>query len=422
MRNKQHLFAFILLTLLPVFGFSQNNSEVKIAGIKGKNINTDLMIERGIYCAKSEDVVLSFKVSVVVNGENKEFKSSSNQFTADFLSFCPSIPSGSILKFDSIALQSKSKVKYLPAVEYTVKREAVFSFMSKNKFKTEFSVDEILFYHSLNCYPETYKVISFDLLIIADEQVQRFIGSFNGFSSEMVEAIGKLKGGEVLWFQNIETVFNSTSYWIQPFKLNVIASNKNFPCTLNGISFGEWKNQKVEKEYILKVPSKEVEIQSFSMTSYAKGVVKTLKQPSGSKLTSEMVTMLNSSTPSTVIKIDQIKSKKEDVVIRLEPIYLRIPGDIALNKAVIGKTFFGEQSFDYITSNPTITIDGKTASSFMARTTDEHLFSSSDGKMSDILLDMMKNLPKGTVLQFYNILRKDQDKLLKANDVWIKIK
>ncbi len=423
-QSENKLKSIFLSTICTLFFgciIAQNLQEAKISGVNGKYINPDLMIERGIFSLKSEEIVVSFKTSVSSSGTTRTFKSNSNLFGPDFISFCPFISSGSKIIFDSIVIQTKSKTKVLSPVEYVVKRDAPYCFFVNNKYKNEYTVDELIHINTLQCFPSYYQIKSFDLLIFEHEKNRRFSSSSNSLTNEMVDALKLLKGAEIVWFENIELIFNSFQFWAQPFKLSIIASSNGIPCTLNAISFGEWKVPNKEFEYELKIPSKDFMIESFSFTTNYKGVMKTLRKSNSSKLSPEMVDLLTKSAPSTVIKIDQIKIKNEEGARVLDPIYIRIPGD-STRKAVLGKTYFGEQPYEYIKSNPKITVDGQIVSSFMVKANDLPIYTSSSGLINEDLLQVISKLPKGTVLYFYNIFSESSQQKKKSNDIWIKIK
>lgn len=413
----------IIVALISGYCFGQSVSEVKIGGVKGSVINTDELLQKGITCAKTSEQLVSFQITTGKDKESKIFPSMENRLSDEFIHNCHTIASGTPLRFDSIKVKSNGKIILLPAVSYLVKRETPHCNVGKFSYAYELSADDILSMPWLNCFPDYLQVASFDLLIAKDENLKRLSCASARFSSEIVNAIDQLKGGETLWFENIKAVSSEhDTVPIPPVKLAILGSNKGLPCTLNGISFGIWDKSRTKTDWELKVPDKDVEIQSFTLSVYGKRKNFSIRQTAGSKLTAEMKDSISRVLPGTVVRIEYIRAEKAGLSLKLNPIFFRVGSDSLLPKAVIGNLSFGEQSMEMIRKNPKVTVNGVEAKSFIIRTPEENIIKSETGVLSAEQLQTLENLPKGTVLQFYNIYVILNGKRVGAEDIWVKIK
>jgi hypothetical protein len=425
---KRKVLLFLGFNFLMVSLFAQSTIEVKIPGANGNFINTDELIRHNLRTSKPTEKVVSFKVTTVIEGKSKTFNSNSNKCPEDFIPVLQNISSGNTISFDSIVVKKSAKEKekqefvVVPTLKYVVKREYPQVSIGKFLNYSELSISELLSDPFLTCSNGDIKISSFSMLINLNENVQQFVTTSDQFSNEIKSAISKLKGGEVVWFENIKAIKDSALISLLPFKISILASNDNFPCSISGISIGEWDKTKLATSTELKVPSKEVSIESFMMTVSVNGEYKYFRQTEGAKLTSEMVDFLKLAQPGTIIRIDQIRANRLGVGMKLNPIILRIAGESKLKKAVIGNLSIGEQTFDYIKSNGKITANGVTANYFVVRTISDNLFTSSNGTFTAAQLDQLAQLPKGTVLQFYNIHIEEAGKRVKTDDIWFKIK
>jgi hypothetical protein len=397
--------------------------ELKIAGVKGTLINTDELILRGITCTKQNEQLLSFQITTGKDKESKIFPSKVNRLSDEFVLHCRTLASGIVLRFDSIKVKSNGKIILLPSASYLVKRETPHCNVGKYSYAYELSVDEILAMPYLSCYSDYLKVTSFDLLIANNENLNRISCESATFSSEIMNSINQLKGGETIWFENIIAVSPSHDTTpMPPVKLAILGSNRGLPCTFNGISFGIWNNGSSKTDWELKVPAKDIEIQSFTLSVVEKRKNLSFRQSAGNKLTEEMKASISHALPGTVVRIEYIKAEKGGLSIKLNPIYLRIGSDTSLPKAAIGNLSFGEQSVEALKKNPKVSVNGVEANTFTIRTPEENIIKCENGVLSAEQLEIIEKLPKGTVLQFYNIYAKSNGKRVNAEDIWVKIK
>jgi hypothetical protein len=415
----------ILIIVALYFGicFGQSVPELKIGGVKGATINTDELVMKGITCAKQSEQLISFHISAVNGKVSKTFPAMANRLSDEFVHYCRTVASGTTLRFDSMKVKSNGKIMLLPATSYLVKRETPHCNVGNFSYAYELSADEILSMPYLNCFSDYFKVVSFDLLIANNEKLKRISCSSARFSSEIVNAINLLNGGETIWFENIKAVSSDhDTLPMPPVKLAILGSNKGLPCTLNGISFGIWDKGRTKTDWELKVPDKDVEIQSFTLSVYGKRKNFSIRQTAGNKLTAEMKDSISHALPGTVVRIEYIKAEKAGLSLKLNPIFFRVGSDSLLPKAVVGNLSFGEQSMEVIRKNPKVTVNGVEAKSFIIRTPEDNIIKSENGVLSEAQLQTIENLPKGTVLQFYNIYAVVNNKRVSAEDIWVKIK
>lgn len=415
---------FLVISLSFTFCYAQTASpELKIGGVKGQFVNTDELVLKGITCVKNDQRLISFCVTTEMNKVSKKFSSNGDQLSAEFIRYCQSLATGSKLRFDSISVKSKDKIQLLPSLSFLVKRETPQCNVGKFYNAYELSADDILAQPNLSCSPDFFNVISFDLLIASHEKLSRTMCKSAKFSAETINAIKQLKGGETVWFENIMAVSNSQDTTpMPPLKLAILGSSKDLPCTLNGISFGIWNREISKTELELKVPASDVEIQSFSFSALVNGKMISYRQSNGNKLTDEMKKLISQLLPGDVIKIENIKAERGGLGLKLNPIFLRISGKSPFSQAVIGNLSFGELTIDALDKNSKITVDGLEAVSFVVRTPEENMMKCEKGMLSSNQLEQIKMLPKGTVLQFYNIYYIAKGKRIKAEDIWVKIK
>lgn len=410
------------LNLIFIHVNAQKSTDLKIAGIKGSAINIEEMIERPITSIKSSDKVISFIVTVEIDKKQKSFYSKGNRFSDEFIQASQNLISGSKISFDSVVVKQIDKQIIIPSFNYIIKRESPQAYIGNHRSVYEMSIAEILNQPFLNCSNRNIKVSTFNVVICKNERVQRFENKSEKFSTEIIGAISQLIGGETVWFENINGVVESKVVPLPPFKISILGSNEDYPCTLAGISFGEWDTKLLPLSTEIKVPSKNVIIESFMMYALINDEYKSFRQTSGSKLTSEMIEFLKQVKPGTVVKIDYIRASIEDVSLKLNPIYLKIAGNgNSLTKSVLGNLSFGVQSADYIKNNK-ITFNNKPVNYFIVRTLSENVLTSLDGNLTESQSQQLSQYPKGTILQFYNISVIESGKRVKLDDIWIKIK
>jgi len=422
MKKIMRIFLFFYLLCSMSIGIAQNVPVLKIGGMDHQSINTDELILQGVSCGQQYDEIVSFSIFVETSKKSLNFPSNKNALSDEFIDYAPMLRSGDKIRFDSIRVKSKGVVVSLKPITSLIRRVSPRCDLGKYKYAYELSMDDIALSPFLNCTPGYLKIRSFDLLIVDQEQVKRFSNLGSEFSPEIINEISHLNGGETIWFEHIFATYKEDTLWVPPLKISILASNKKFPCTFDGISFGVWNDSLHKGPFELKVPSTEVKINSFTLSANVNGKNISFNQQKGKVLTEDMVLFIRKVPANTVIVIDYIFAEKEGIRLHLNPIYLRISGAEILPKATLGSLSFGEQTFENIVKNPKISVGGISVASFMVRTTDGHLFRSDRGEIEPLHLEIIKKLPKGTVLHFYNISFISNGKRVKTSDIWLKIK
>lgn len=415
-------FLFFYLLCSMSIGIAQNVPVLKIGGMDHQSINTDELILQGVSCVQQYDEIVSFSIFVETSKRSLNFPSKKNALSDEFIDYAPMLRSGDKIRFDSIRVKSKGVVVSLKPITSLISRVSPRCDVGKYKYAYELSMDDIALSSFLNCTPEYLKIRSFDLLIVDQEQVKRFSNLGAEFSPEIINEISHLNGGETIWFEHICATYKEDTLWVPPLKISILASNKKFPCTFDGISFGVWNDSLHKGPFELKVPSTEVKINSFTLSANVNGKNISFNQQKGKVLTEDMVLFIRKVPANTVIVIDHIFAEKEGIRLHLNPIYLRISGAEILPKATLGSLSFGEQTIENIVKNPKISVGGISVASFVVRTPDGHLFRSDRGEIEPLHLEIIKKLPKGTVLHFYNISFISNGKRIKTSDIWLKIK
>lgn len=420
---KRILFVIFSVVLVQLTSFSQTVNEVKISGARGVFVDTEKMVERGLTTSSPSCKVVSFRITAEVFGQLKKYYALNNQFPEEFVKDCSLIKSNSKLLIDSIKVIQNDKPGMASALSLIVKRNFPESYIGSFQNRSELSVSDILFRPYLNSGNKRIKITAFQALVVNNENVKQYVSLTDSFPAELVTEIEKLKGGEVVWFQNIKGLSDSNSVNLLPFKISVLGSSDDYPCTISGISFGEIEKSKITDGLELKTPSKEMVIESFLMSANDNGVTKYFRQSNGAKLTAEMVAYLKTAESGSLVQINQIRAVNLEVSYQLNPLFIKIAGKGKDgNRSAVGDLSFGEQTLENIKKNPKVTVNGVDANYFVVRTVNENLFTSKDGRFSPSQLEILATLPKGTVIQIYNISFVESGKRVKANDVWIRLK